>query len=107
MNTATDVLIYVGALAAYGFLARFAVTTWFQTAAGRIAMGIAVVGGLILTLAVLGTALGQDYPGRTGVRFATYLFIDVVMISALVTLVRDQKRARDKEARNGSTLESR
>lgn len=104
MNTATDILIYTGALFAYGFLARFAMTTWFATTAGRIAMAVAVAGGIILTLAVLGTAFGQDYPGRTGVRFVGYLALDIGMGAALFTLVRDQKRI--KEAQRGETVES-
>jgi len=105
LGTATDVLIYTGALVAYGFLARFAMTTWKDTLAGRIAMAVAVVGGLILTLAVLGTATGQDYPGREWVRFGTYLFIDILLMVSLFTLVRDQRRTRRKEAHRG-TLES-
>lgn len=99
MKTATDVLIYASALAAYGFVGRFLLTNWFRTMAGRIVMAAGVAGLLIFTLAVLGTAFGQDYPGRTAIRFTGYLLTTLVLWWALTVLWADQLRSRRKVPR--------
>lgn len=94
MKTATDVLIYLSALAAYGFVFRFLLTTWFRTVVGRIVMAVAVAVLLIFTLALLTTTLGQDYPGRTGIRFTGYLMTTLVLWWSLAVLWVDQRRTR-------------
>jgi hypothetical protein len=94
MNTATDVLIYLSALAAYGFVFRFLLTTWFRTVVGRIVMAVAVAVLLIFTLVLLSTVWGQDYPYRTAIRFTGYLITTLVLWWALAVLWVDQRRTR-------------
>lgn len=105
MKTATDVLIFASAVAAYGFVGRFLVTTWFRTLAGRIVMAAGVAGLIIFTLAVLSTVFGTDYPGRTGIRFTGYLLTTVVLWWALAVLWSDQVRSRRKAHSDGNRHE--
>lgn len=100
MKHATDLLIFASALAAYGHVGRFLVTTWFRTIAGRIVMCAVTAVTLIFTLAVLGTVFGQDYPGRTPVRFTGYLLTTVILWWSLAVLWADQLRSRRKAQRH-------
>lgn len=96
MKHATDVLILASAFAAYGHVGRFLLTTWFRTVAGRIVMAAVVTVTLIFTLAVLGTVFGQDYAGRTGIRFTGYLLTTLILWWSLAVLWADQARSRRK-----------
>jgi len=94
MNTMVNVLIHTGALAAFGFVARFLMTNWYKTVAGRLTMCFVSAASAILILAVLTTDLGREFPGRETLRLITYFLINVTLWWSLAVLWLDQKRSR-------------
>lgn len=105
MKYATDLLIFASALAAYGFVGRFLITTWYRTIAGRVVAAAAGAVSIIFTLVVLSTVFGQDYPGRTGIRFTGYLLTTVILWWSLAVLWSDQVRSRRKAQRRDEQAE--
>jgi len=94
MTLATNVLVLTAWLAAAGFLGRFLLTTWYRRTAGVVTTALVAAAFAVLSLAGLGTILGQDWPGRALVRLAVYGLLNVLLWAGLVVMLRDQYRSR-------------
>jgi hypothetical protein len=96
MKQTADVLVVATTILSYGFLARYLMTTWFRTTAGRIMMSLVVVVFLIFTMASLTVVLGQDFPFRQPLRVVTYGLTTALGSWALFILYTDQRRIRKR-----------
>lgn len=93
MTTGTNVLVVTSWLAAALFTVRYLFTRWFTRTAGVLVMVFVCSAFAVLSLAMLTTFLGTDWPFREPVRLVIYVIVNILLWSGLRLLVRDQRGA--------------